>query len=485
MPICDWASVARSLASEDMSASPLAAPSTVDQAGTLPSSIVIATLSRALDLAEGEPMGHAIRVCWLGMKLAERIGLGPWDRQNLYYALLLKDAGCSANAYSVTHWFAADDRSTKAELKIQDWGSQWRSVLFAIRQTAPSAPITRRLAQLVSLGARGPSLATELVQVRCTRGAELVRQLGWAEPAAEAVLCLDEHWNGSGRPDGLKGDEIPLLSQVALICQTAEIFWRRSGAQGAETALRHRRGSWFDPMLVDLLLGCAKEERVWEKLGSISHPEQVASLDPHPRAIPSSTLADMLQIGQVFASVVDAKSPWTTAHSARVASLARHMAEVMGFNQEECDHVGLAALLHDLGKLAVSNSILDKVGPLNQGEMASMQEHTETTFQILAPLWPLGDVAEMAAAHHERIDGSGYHRHLRGPDLPFGAQIVSVADVFEAVTADRPYREGIDNDEAIRWLRKEEGKTLAAEPIAAMAEMVDAARGVPEGFVLT
>jgi HD-GYP domain-containing protein (c-di-GMP phosphodiesterase class II) len=117
--------------------------------------------------------------------------------------------------------------------------------------------------------------------------------------------------------------------------------------------------------------------------------------------------------------------------------------------------------------------------------MASMQEHTETTFQILAPLWPLGDVAEMAAAHHERIDGSGYHRHLRGPDLPFGAQIVSVADVFEAVTADRPYREGIDNDEAIRWLRKEEGKTLAAEPIAAMAEMVDAARGVPEGFVLT
>jgi putative nucleotidyltransferase with HDIG domain len=446
---------------------------------------VIAALSRALDLAEGESPGHAIRVCWLGMKLADQLRLGPADRQSLYYALLLKDAGCSANAYSVSQWFAADDRSTKAAWRIQDLGGQWRSVLFAIRQAAPSAPITRRLAQLVSLGARGPSLSTELVQVRSTRGAELVRQLGWAEPSAQAVLCLDEHWNGSGRPRGLRGDQIPLFAQLALLCQTAEIFWRQGGAQGVATALHRRRGSWFDPELVDLLLATADQDDLWQKLGSVSHPEQVANLDPQPRDIPSTTLTEMLRIGQVFAAVVDAKSPWTSAHSTRVASLARHMAEVMGLDQEECDHVGLAALLHDLGKLAVSNSILDKVGPLEPAELAIMREHTKTTYQLLAPLWTLGDVAEMAAAHHERIDGSGYHRHLRGPDLPFGAQIVSVADVFEAVTADRPHRAGIDNDEAIRRLRKAEGKTLAAEPIAALAEMVEATRGVPLGFAVT
>ncbi|EQD34534.1 metal-dependent phosphohydrolase, partial [mine drainage metagenome] len=155
--------------------------------------------------------------------------------------------GCSANAYSVTHWFAADDLSTKAQLKVSDWSSQWRSVLFAIRQTAPAAPITRRMAQLVSLGSRGPSLANELISVRCNRGAELVRQLGWAEPAAEAVLCLDEHWNGSGRPRGLKGEEIPLLARIVLLCQTAEIFWRHGGRRSVEVLLRRRRNSWFDP----------------------------------------------------------------------------------------------------------------------------------------------------------------------------------------------------------------------------------------------
>ncbi|MHB1640198.1 MAG: HD-GYP domain-containing protein [Candidatus Dormibacteria bacterium] len=468
-----------------MSTSPASTPLRADFQGALPSSLVIASLSRALDLAEGEPMGHAIRACWLGMKVGDWLGLGPVDRQDLFYALLLKDAGCSANAYSVTHWFGADDRSTKAHLKVADWGSQWRSVLFAIRQTAPSAPITRRMARLVSLGSKGPGLANELVQVRCTRGAELVRELGWGEPAAEAVLCLDEHWNGAGRPRGLKGEEIPLLSRIVLLSQTAEIFWRLGGRRSVESVLRRRRGTWFDPQLVDAVLTHARSDKLWDRFGSITHPEQVAHLDPHPRKIPSASLEELLEIGQVFAGVVDAKSPWTSTHSTRTALLSRRMAAVMGLDEEEADRIGLAALLHDLGKLAVSNAILDKAGPLDPGEMMEMQNHTEISYQLLAPLWPLGDVAEMAASHHERLDGSGYHRHLRGPDLTYGAQIVAVADVFEALTSDRPYRRGLDNDQAIAHLRKEAGRTLAAEPISAIYEMVESARGRPEGFTLT
>jgi HD-GYP domain-containing protein (c-di-GMP phosphodiesterase class II) len=236
---------------------------------------------------------------------------------------------------------------------------------------------------------------------------------------------------------------------------------------------------------VDAVLAHTRSDKLWERFGAITHPEQVAHLDPRPRKIPSATLAQMLQIGQVFAGVVDAKSPWTTTHSTRTALLSRRMAAVMGLDEDEADRIGLAALLHDLGKLAVSNAILDKAGPLDPGEMMEMQGHTEITYQLLAPLWPLGDVAEMAASHHERLDGSGYHRHLRGPDLTFGAQIVAVADVFEALTADRPYRRGMDNDEAIRWLRKEAGRTLAAEPISALYDMIESARGRPDGFTLT
>ncbi len=448
--------------------------------GELGSSVVIAALSRALDLAEGEPMGHAIRSCWLGMQMARWLDLRPAERQDLFYALLLKDAGCSANAYSVTHWFQADDLVTKAELKITDWSSQWRSMIFAIRQTAPSAPITRRMAQLVSVGSRGAGLANELVEVRCTRGAEMVRQLGWAEPAAAAVLSLDEHWNGSGRPRGLRGDEIPLLSRIALLTQTVEIFWRRGGGRAAETVLRQRRGKWFDPVLVDLVLAHAGNSKLWRQMGEVTHPEHVGYLDPEPRVIPSTNMDDMIRIGEVFAAAVDAKSPWTTNHSTRTAALARLMAETMNFNPIEQDRVGLAGLLHDLGKLAISNAILDKAGPLLPEEMEEMQRHTSITHEILAPLWPLDDVAEMAASHHERLDGSGYHRRLRGPELPHGADILAVADVYEALTAHRPYRRGMDADEAYFELKKVQGRRLAAEPIAALEHMV-ADRRADEG----
>jgi putative nucleotidyltransferase with HDIG domain len=444
--------------------------------GHLPSSIVIASLSRALDLAEGEPIGHAIRSCWLGMQIAKWLELRPAERQDLYYALLLKDAGCSANAYSVTHWFRADDLSTKAELKVTNWGSQWRSVLFAIRQTAPAAPITRRMAQLVSLGSRGPSLANELVELRCTKGAEMVRQLGWAEPAAAAVLSLDEHWAGSGRPRGLKGEEIPLLSRIALLCQTVEIFWRRGGGRAAETVLRQRRGKWFDPVLVDLVLAHAGSAKLWHQMAGISHPEHVGHLDPEPRPISSGSLDDMIRIGEVFAGVVDAKSPWTTNHSTRTAAIARLMAETMNFPPSEQDRVGLAGLLHDLGKLAVSNAILDKGGPLLPEEMEEMQRHTAITHEILSPLWLLDDVAEMAAAHHERLDGTGYHRHLRGPEMPHGAHILAVADVYEALTSDRPYRRGMDGDEALKILKKDQGTRLAGEPITALEHLVASER---------
>jgi len=332
------------------------------------------------------------------------------------------------------------------------------------------------MAQLVSLGSRGPSLANELLELRCTRGAELVRQLGWAEPAAAAVMSLDEHWNGSGRPRGLKGEEIPILSRIALLSQTVEIFWRRGGGRAAETLLRQRRGKWFDPVLVDLVLAHAGAARLWHQMAAISHPEHIGNLDPEPRPISSDQLDDMIRIAEVFAGVVDAKSPWTTNHSTRTAAIARLMAEIMNLPPSEQDRVGLAGLLHDLGKLAVSNSILDKGGPLLPEEMEEMQRHTAITYELLSPLWNFDDVAEMAAAHHERLDGSGYHRHLRGPEMPHGAHILAVADVYEALTAHRPYRRGMDGDEALKTLKPDQGTRLAGEPITALENLVASQR---------
>ncbi len=443
-----------------------------EPAAGLAGSLVLASLSRALDLAEGEPMGHAIRTCWLGMRVGEWIGLGRVERHNLYYTLLLKDVGCSANAYSVARWFGADDRTTKAELKVTDWNNQWRSLLVTMRQAAPAAPITRRMAQMVSLRTKGSGLVSELIQARSERGAELMLRLGWDRDAAAAVAALDEHWDGSGYPRRLKGDQIPVLARIALLAQTVEILWRRGGARAAEAMLRQRRGRWFDPKLVDTLLGHAREDRLWTELGTISDPEHIASLNHVPYQLSLESLDEIIRVAEVFASVVDAKSPWMATHSARTAAVARFAAERMGFSDSEQDRIGLAGLLHDLGKLAISNSILDKAGPLLPEEMEAMQRHPAITHEILAPLWPLDDVVEMAAAHHERLDGSGYHRHLRGPDMPFGANLLAVADVFDALTTDRPYRRAMTLDQAMAELRTEQGLRLAAEPIEALGELL-------------
>ncbi len=455
-----------------MAISPGPSPGRKLAPGHLPSSLVIASLSRALDLAEGEPMGHALRACWLGMQVAKWLELLPQERQDLFYALLLKDVGCSANAYSVTHWFHADDRRTKARLKVADTSGQWRSLVFAIRQTAPAAPITRRMAQMVSVGSRGPGLANELIEVRSQQGAELVRQLGWEEPAAAAVENLDEHWDGGGRPRGLRGDEVPMLSRIALLAQTVEIFWSQGGGRAAEMILRQRRGRWFDPVLVDLMLAHARNGRLWRQLAEIGHPEHVSRLDPEPRDIGPQATDELVRVAEVFAAVVDAKSPWTTNHSTRVAAISRLMAETMRLSPEEQERVGLAGLLHDLGKLAVSNSILDKPGPLVAEEAEEMQRHPALTQQILSPLWTLDDVTEMAASHHERLDGSGYHRNLRGPEMPHGAHILAVADVYEALTAHRPYRRGMEGPEALRVLKREQGTRLAGEPITALEQIL-------------
>lgn len=429
---------------------------------------LVASLSRALDLTEGEPMGHSIRTCWIGMTIGQHLDLSQSLRGELYYALLLKDAGCSANSQQVSSWFGTDDRTAKHALKVVNWSNLFMATRYAIGQAKPGAPWWQRLSQIASVGRRGPKAARELVAMRCTRGADVVRQLGWVDIAPEAVLNLDEHWDGSGHPQGLQGEAIPLLGRILGLAQTVEIYWNRFGPSGALEVARERRGTWFDPALVDIFLALADKPLYWKNLSQVTGPAAIAELDPTPSLISLTSLDQLLNIARVFGEIVDAKSSWTAMHSVRTARYARSLAEIMGLDARSQQETLLAGFFHDLGKLGVSNLVLDKPGPLDGEERRQIETHPELTYHILEPIAPIKEIAQVAASHHERLDGTGYYRGLSDAEVPLGAQIVAVADVFDALAHARPYRRQLNIEEVLDIMRKDKGNKLSTSALEAL-----------------
>lgn len=440
---------------------------------------VVSALTYALDITEGQPEGHAIRNCMIGMTLADHMPLTSSQRSALFYALLLKDLGCSSNAAKVTQLFGADDRQAKFRLKTVDWSGLLNSATYVVRTAGQGEPLLPRLRRLIGLGMQAQTVSSGLMRTRCERGAEIARQLGFPEETAQAILDLDEHWDGKGNPVGKKGEQISLLGRVLDFAQTLEVFYSAHGPEGARRVARQRRGTWFDPALVDLFFATfAHDESFWAKLGSKDLIADISAYEPPDRILHADQ--DKLdQIAEAFARVIDAKSPYTSRHSARVAEIVRLMAAELNLPPEQRRDLSRAALLHDIGKLAVSNTILDKPGQLTDAEWAQVRSHTDYTYRILERVRGFRQLAQVASAHHERLDGSGYHRGLPGGEMSQAARLLAVADQYEALTAPRPYRQPLSSAEALKLLEGQVGTGIDPVSFQALRATVEKG-GVPE-----
>jgi HD-GYP domain-containing protein (c-di-GMP phosphodiesterase class II) len=428
---------------------------------------VLGGLSYALDITEGEPPGHAVRTTAIGMRLAEQIGMGEEERSALFYALLLKDAGCSSNAARLSSLFAADDHATKRAMKVTDWSRTGPLALYTWRAVAAGSGPVAKARQMRRL-TREDEVTREVIGTRCERGAEIARMLELPEGTAEAIRALDEHWDGAGQPFALRGEEIPLLGRILCLAQTLEVFVRTVGLSGALAMALKRRGRWFDPALIDALLSVRDDRAFWGPLEDPRAVPPVAVWEPADRVLTAGH--DRLdRVADAFARVIDAKSPFTARHSAEVARWAVATGAVMGLPADGLRDLRRAGLLHDAGKLAVSNRILDKPGRLDPREFAAVREHPRYTQQILERVACLRGIVETAASHHERLDGTGYHRGLPAFDLSRPARILAVADVYEALTADRPYREAMPRDRALEILREQRGTGLCPASVDALA----------------
>ncbi len=428
-------------------------------------STLLLGLSAALDLTEGQLPGHALRTTYLAMRVADDLGLSTTDRGYLFNASILKDAGCSSNSAAITRVFGTDDIELKRRQSTIE-GSMLAYAAFTIRNLPPSESIPVRIRRLIAIGIRGSQERRHVEQLRCERGASIARKAGFSDEVGRAIHDIHERWDGSGEPRGLRGPQIDPLARLISACAALDVFNSTAGRSAAVDVLARRRGSWYDPDIVDTILIAASRGL----LDDLEAPDLLArttALEPEqPLSIPGT--GDVDTISSAFADIIDAKSPYTASHSHRVAEIAESIALSMGLPDSDVIDIRRAALLHDLGKLGVPNIILDKPGRLDDAEMEVIRRHPELSYRILAGIPTMSRVAELAACHHERLDGRGYFRGLAAEELATGARIVAVADVFEALIAERPYRSAMPTEQALSILRAESGDHLAADVVEAL-----------------
>ncbi|MEQ1826635.1 MAG: HD domain-containing phosphohydrolase [Pirellula sp.] len=413
---------------------------------------ILSALSVALDITQGHPQGHSMRSCMIGMRLANVLKLSSEDRSALFYALLLKDLGCSSNAAKISYLFAGDDHSVKHSARLMDWTSPVQCLKHCWTNCAPEGTTIDKIVKVAKLVGAGPQTGRKISEIRCERGAEIARMLRLSNATAQAIRDLDEHWNGGGNPKQLKGNEISLLGRICGLAQCVEVYFVDSGIAAAYDVAIRRKGKWFDPQLVDALQSFRDDMEFWYELHSDDLVGNISKWEPEDTVLTADE-SGVDRIAEAFAQVVDAKSPWTFLHSTRVAQIAVGVAQVMGLGDGMIQDIRRVGLLHDIGKLGVSNLILDKPGRPTDEEFAQIRKHPEYSFRwlLIACMASGSSASELRPAppigHQDFSDLTANHTVVGPADLPlvkrdFGSpekqasERIGVRDVFPLFSGD-------------------------------------------------
>ena len=440
---------------------------------------ILGALSHGLDLVEGQPLGHSVRCCYIGMRIGDVIGLSPAELSDLFYTVLLKDLGCSSNAARICQLYLTDDRIFKRDVKTINTASLTQAVRFILNHTGLKAGLLERFQAIVSTSLRTNAIANELIETRCHQGADIAKRMRFSDEVADGIRNLDEHWSGTGQPRGRAGADIPIASRIALLAQVVDVFHTTGGRTTSVREVLLRSGTWLDPELVQYFVLLSRDEKFWTDLGSPDLEGLVYGLDPARRqVVVEEDYLDDIAAG--FAQVVDAKSPYTNGHSERVTLYTDAIASELGLDPYHRRWLRRAALLHDIGKLSISNLVLDKKGPLDDAEWSEMRQHPAHSARIVARVPAFEQLVPVVEGHHERLDGKGYPRGLSGTEISLETRIVTVADIFDALTSDRPYRAAVSVPDALVAMAATVGTAIDGECYEALRRaLVRMARRTP------
>jgi HD-GYP domain-containing protein (c-di-GMP phosphodiesterase class II) len=400
---------------------------------------LLCALSVTLDLAMAQAPEKSIRSCLVATRLADRLGVA--DQHTVYYATLLRHLGCTATTHEEAHRMGPRAGELRPLAERTDVASR-RESLTVLRQIGRGAGI-RRLQYVARTLTAGED---DILRAVCEVGSMLADRLGLGPSVAEALYQNLERWDGTGTPKGLAATEIHIATRIAEVATQAVIF--NSLGEPVQARLTRRQGTWLDPEVVaaydDSLLADLAEIDVWQE--TLDH-------EPRPWSLVRPDRLD--EVARTFAYFVDLKSPYLFGHSTGVATLADAAARLLHLDDADRTTLRRAALLHDLGRVAVPTSVWERPGELRRAEWEEVRLHPYRSERILARSAVLEPVAVLAALHHERIDGTGYPRQVKGSELSTAARILAAADCYQALTQDRPYRAAHSPERAAEIIRAE------------------------------
>lgn len=447
--------------------------------GQIRTADLLGALSLAADLAVGLPEEHAVRACYIGMQLAERLGLSHEQRAALYYAELLMDAGCTAWTSQFAAAVLTDEIVARREFfYFSDDRSPLDLLSWLKDYVGTEAPAPQRAKRVLDFAVHGRAHVREAFRNTCEVAQRFAGRLGMPAEVQGALLSVFEQWDGHG-PRGARGEQIPIVSRIVYATSFIEVFHRMGGRGAALRLARRRRGSAFDPAVVDAFLAVARDAAFWAGLEQETVWPAVLALEPDS---PCRTVAaeQLEEVTLAFADFADLKSIYSAGHSRRTAALAESMAAQLRLSEPECSAIRHAALIHDLGLVAIPSFTLQKPeaqrGAVERERLRLHPYHAE---RILAGVPALAPALPLIAAHHERLDGRGYYRGLAGSQIPLGARLIAVADRFDELTHGSPDHPALDPREALRRLNAEAGSGLCPRALGALDRVLE--QGAADG----
>lgn len=446
-------------------------PHTAGVSGPARLAELIVALSLAGDLGMGRQMGHAGRTAYLAVRLAAQVGLPERERAGALYVALLRGVGCVGDAHDMALEFLADDLLMKREFATAGYGRPSDQMRAMLRTTAVGAPLPVRAAVIIRAMGTAPRRVGEFLRAHCEVGSIIAQRLGLGAAVAEALRAIFERWDGSGSPDHRRGDEIPVLARLVHVAAFADTFGSAVGKERAIALVHEQAGRALDPLLAAEFEALDADE-IWSTLDAPTFTADLLALEPEPTR--SQAPDGMDEVLLAFADFADLKSPYTVGHSRGVAHLVEVACRALRLPADAVNDARRAALVHDIGRVAVPNTILDKRGRLNEAEWERVRLHPYYTERILARSAPLAGLALVASEHHERLDGSGYHRGARAPQLSPAARVLGAADALHAMLEERAHRLALSLPLAVQEIR-DEVATGRMDPDA--AECVIAAAG--------
>jgi len=377
------------------------------------------------------------------------MGLDAQQRADLYYVALLAWVGCVADTYEVAAWFGDDIAFRSDSYEVDLAGLPMLG--FMLRHVGAGAPTLQRLRLASSLIAtRGQAVRQGLIS-HCISTAQLADRLHLGPAVREPLTQMFARYDGSGVPSDVGGDDIALSIRLFHVADIVEVHHHQHGIDAARAVARERRGKQFDPTIVDAFCACAPE-LLDATAGDI---DWLALIDDERYLRDELTEPEIDNALEAFADFTDLRSPFLAGHSRGVADLAADAARELGLAEAEIIATRRAGLVHDLGRHGIPGTIWDKPGPLTTTERERVRLHTYYTERMLARPALLARLSAIACAHHERLDGSGYHRALGAPSLGMPSRVLAAADVYHAMTEPRPHRTALGAEDAARELRAE------------------------------